>query len=572
MNRPFRNLSYAQILFLGYLFHNGLIAEEATIMHDEAKHKQQIVYLVQAKEFDKSFQLYREYKNRLGRHDFEVLQQIATVFIEQDARSQDTEKQLLSIFGCGLAGLSASLDVLDAGLSSPNIQTQLASLQFIARMQEDQADDLLNKAMASPFLYTRLEAAYLLAQKKAKTATGQIEALMYRIPPPLRYFFPEFFAIIGTSDAIHVLRHLMDDSFHPIRIEAILSAARHGRDDLLPPIRAASTHLNSAEQEACAAAFGYLKDLQSMKKLKKLSLSNAPNVQLAALHSLFLLGDAKASEKIIEEAKQENLFAINMLAEIPGSEETLYSLLSNGSLHVRFNAALALLHRKDTRCMPTLVEFLLRDSRDLGFQPQTSLGNSMKAWKILPSSSQHAQDSFFDLHALSLSMREMILRESIELEEPVFLKLAKLLFDTKQNDLIPLLVSLLENLRTPQAIALLKSQSQAAGAPLIRTYCNLSLFRLKEPGPYEDTLKRWIQQNKSQELIRFRPTLPWNMRLVETTFALTPEESSSLLIESFQALADRHDAEGIDFLLDAIQHGNIRNRPVLSGILIRALQ
>ncbi len=534
-------------------------------------HKQQIVYLVQAREHQEALKLYREYKQTLGRHDFEVLQQIGTLLIEQDARSTDPEKQLISIYGSGLAGLSASYDVLDAGITSPHVQTQLASLQWIARMQDDLADTLLNKAMSSDFLYTRLEAAYFMAMRKSKTATGQIESLMYRFPPPMRYFFPEFFAMIGTSEAIHILRHLMDDNFHPIRIEAILSAAKYGRDDLLPTIRAASTHLNSAEQEACAAAFGYLKDLKSMKKLKKMSTSQLPNVELAALHSRFILGDTTVREKIIEHAKEENLFAIQMLGEIPETEPVLFSLLNKGNIHVRFNAALSLLAHRDPRCIPTLVEFIVRDSRDFGFQPQVSTGNSMRAWKVLPSLHQHAEESFYDLRTLSLSLREWIIRESIELDENSFLKLAKILFETRQNDLIPLLVALLENLRTPQAISLLKAQSQTAGAPLIRMYCNLVLFRLKEPGPYAQTLKTWIIQNRSQELIRFRPTLPWNLRMSDSHFSLTPEESSSLLIESFQALAERHDEEAIDFLLDALEHGNPKNRPVLAGILIQSL-
>ena len=69
------------------------------------------------------------------------------------------------------------------------MQTQLAALQFLAKMQDDQIDQLLHKAMASEFLYTRLEAAYILAAKKSRSATGQIEALMYKLPPQMRFFF-----------------------------------------------------------------------------------------------------------------------------------------------------------------------------------------------------------------------------------------------------------------------------------------------------------------------------------------------------------------------------------------------
>jgi len=269
--------------------------------------KQQVVYLTQVKDCKESLALYRTYKESLGRHDFEVLQQVATLILEQSARNDTPEKQILGIFGCSIGGFSAPSNLLEKALTSSEIQVQLAAIQYLGRMQEDHADILLNKAMSSPFLFSRLEAAFILAQRKAKSSTGQIESLMYRIPPQMRSFFPEFFAVIGTSEAIHILRDLMDDSFHPTRIQAILSAARHGRDDLLPPIRAAVTHFNGAEQEACAAALGYLNDMKSVKKLKKLANTNSSATKLAALHSLFLLGDERAAGKIAYEAEQKNI-------------------------------------------------------------------------------------------------------------------------------------------------------------------------------------------------------------------------------------------------------------------------
>jgi HEAT repeat protein len=337
-------------------------------------------------------------------------------------------------------------------------------------------------------------------------------------------------------------------------------------------LRSCATHIDVAEQEACATALGYLKDSSSIKRLKKLSSSPSENVQLAALRSLYSLGDDTVKEKIFEKAKEKNTFAITMLGDITGSEETLLSILQDENLSIRFNAALSLLKRKDPRVVPYLREFLIKDSRDLGFQPQTSLGNSLKTWKVISSMQQHAKESYYDLLALGLSVREHILRDALELPEEAFIKVARLALDTKQNELIPLLVSLLENIRTPAAIDLLKTKSQTAGAPLIRAYCNLALFRLKEIGPYEENVKKWVLSNQSKEIIQFRPSLPWAARLSESNFDLTPEESSSLLIESYQVLAEKHDEKSIEFLLSALEEGENKNIPVLAGILLRALQ
>jgi HEAT repeat protein len=559
LKNPMRSFLLSSFLFL------SSFNSEATLSD-----KKQILYLAQANHCEESIQLYRNYQKKIGRHDFEVLQQIATIWIEQCARDKKPEKQILGLFGFSIAGLSAPPDILENAIVSSDPSVQSAAIGFIGKMQEDYSDILLNKAMSSQSLYTRLEAAFYLSQRKAPTATGQIESLMYRLPPQMRYFFPQFFAIIGTTEAVHVLRHLMDDSFHLTKIEAILNAARYGRDDLLPAIRAGATHLDNPEQEACAAALGYLKDMRSMKKLKKLANHPSTTVQLAALQALFALGDTSATKLVAKEAATGNLLAISLLGEMPGHEDTLFPLSRSNDMQVRFNAAVSLLKKKDPRSLPPLIGFLIKDSKDIGFQPILSPGGALRAWKVVPSLKQHAKESFFDMEALTIAVKENILQEALELPEESFLWLTEKLFNAKQNDLVPILVSSLENLRTEKAIALLRKESQKMGAPLIRAYCNLALFNLKEEGPYQRNIIEFLKENRSKELIRLRSTLPWNMRLSDS-YHLTPEESSSLLIRSYEALSEKLNEEGIDILLEAVEKGLEHNRAVLAGILIHTM-
>jgi HEAT repeat protein len=534
--------------------------------------KEHVSYLMQSNELKTSLSLYEEYKKELGRHDFEVLERMGTIILEQGIRSADPETQLLSIFGAAIAGLSSSIDILEEGIKSPNFDTQLAAIQSLARMQDDRCDELLTKAMSSPFILARMEAGFHLSQRKHRKAAGQIEALMYRIPHEFRFYFPQFFALIGTSDAIAVLRQLMEDPFPMVRVEAILSAARHGRDDLLPKIRAHATHLHPDEQEACATALGILKDSKSLAALSLLANSPSPYVKLGALRSLYILGDTTSLQKMIDLALKHNLFAISLLGDFPGSEETLFDLLYEKNLSVRFNAAISLLKRRSSKCLPVIEEILIKDTRDLGFQPLTSVGHSLSTWKVIPSLHQHLKESFYDLHAISLNLREQLLIEAIELPEPDFLKLAHKIFDSQVLDLIPLLVSLLENHQTEKTLELLEQKAHAAGAPLARAYCNLALYRLGRKGDYEEVIRQWIELSQNTEMIRFRPILPWNMRTAETPFELTPEDSSRLLIEAYQALSNRHDEKGIEMLLNALEKGHPRNRYAVAGLLIRAIQ
>lgn len=558
-----------KFLFCSFLLFSSLYSEE-TPASDRSLQKQQILYLAESQNIKESITRYKIYKQELGRHDFEILEKMGISWIEQSAKSMSMEEQLLGIFSLGLVNLPTSLDVLEGALSSPSPQIQSATLQYLGRMQEDWAAPLLNKAMSSQFFYSRLEAAFYLAQRKSKTATGQIESLMYRLPPPMRYFFPDFFAMIGTPEAITTLRHLMDDPVAATQTEAILSAARYGRDDLLPPIRAAATHPNVMEQEASAAALGYLKDMRSLKKLHKLTKNSSVFVEISAWYSLYLLGDKDAAKHIAEKAKEENLFAIALLSHIPGQEETLYPLLKSPNRQVEFNAAWSLLHQKDPRSLSSLVRFLIKDSQDIGFQPISSPAGSLQAWKVVSSTQERAEDSFFDIQALSLSVREYILRKASSLPEPLFLELASVLLQTKQNALLPTLIHLLEQMKTKETIAFLETQSSRAGAPLARAYCNLALFRMGQEGPYQEMLLSFTQKNISHELIQLRAAVPWNMRLSDE-YQLTPEENSSLLIEVYETLVQKQHAAAIDVLLEAISDGNPRNKAVLSAILIHAL-
>jgi hypothetical protein len=165
-----------------------------------------------------------------------------------------------------------------------------------------------------------------------------------------------------------------------------------------------------------------------------------------------------------------------------------------------------------------------------------------------------------------------MLTQAIELSEETFLKIAQLLLSSKQADLIPLLTNLLENLQTPAAITLLKENATRAGDPLARAYCSLALYRLKEEGPWEENVNGWAKRNLGTEMIQFRPIVPIDQRVTRSPFELTPEDHSRLLIETFQTIADRHEESGIALLLDALEKGNPKNRYVLAGLLLRALQ
>lgn len=524
------------------------------------------LFMMQSQSIDEALIRYEEFAELHG-HDFDLLQRMGQIFFTHGIQSEDPDDFAMTLFGAGLSGSTSSLDILERGLYSQDPQLQMIALHFITKIEDDRVTDLLSRAMSSPFLSTRMEAAYYMSQKKHPHAVGQIEGLMVRLPPFFRPFFPSLFALIGTSDATAALRRLLDDLDPQVRVESILNIARLGRDDLLPILRKRLTQHYGPELEACAFAMGALKDSQSLPKLKKLARSPMDNVKIAAILALYELGERSFVADLEALALEKNLFAIAALAHIPTAADTLGELIVSNNLQVRINAAISLAQLRDPRCLAAAEDILIQDSRDIAFCPIPSPGRTIGVWKAIPSAELRSKDTSCDL-SLSLSMREQLLGELAHLDQEKFVGLVRRVFQSRQLDLVPSAIAFLENLRTPEAIALLKEGCTKMTSPLIRDYCHLSLYRLKTEGPYEEYVKIWVMRQKDADLIRLRPILPWKMRL-ESDFVLTAEETSRLLIDSFVAIAS---SRNIDFLLRAIRQGNSHNRYALFGLLMRATE
>lgn len=532
----------------------------------------QISYLAKRGELASALSLYNEYQKERKEHDFELLSNLGHLLVQQGLESRDSQIQVGAIFGLTVAGIAPSYETLKSAIESTEMGSQMAAISFIAHMQDDRCDDLLVRAMSSPHFSVRLEAGHQLSIRKHPAACGQIESLMSRIPAPFHFLFPEFFAMIGSKEAIATLRQLLDHTEREVRIEAVLSAARHGRDDLLPIIRSHATHPSESEKEACAAALGILRDSKSVEMLTKLSSSPSPNIRLAASAALLELGETKGVEMILSLAKEENLYAISLLGKIQEGKEILLPLLTSKNSSVRVNAALALLTQKNREALPVVLEILLMDSRDWGFMPIYTPGRALMAWKVIPSVKGQQKEFSFDLQAVTLGLREFTLRLSLELPEDAFLLIARKLFDSRQNQLIPTLVSLLQNKKSEAAIKLLEEKAQKAGAPFIRAYCTLGLFRLGVSPLYRTALQEWLTLHLPTEPIAIRPVVPKSLRLEQVTYELTPIERSRLLIEALQAIATSHDQDSIAYLLHAMQIAHPKSRSSLAGLLLHAIQ
>lgn len=531
-----------------------------------------ILYLMHAGETVKALEEYQKYRQTIGSNDFELIEQIGLVLLDQGFRQRDPEIQRMTLFGAGVSTNEKALYIIEDALLTGQPEMQLIALHFLAKYQNDRADLVTHRAMGSNSLLIRLETAFQLAKKKDPKAVAQTEALMAKVPEQLWPIFPQIYAVSGSPEAKKILRKMLTHSNEDIRIAAILSLAENAHDDFLPHIRRMSSHHEGRQQEACAAALGMLRDESSAARLLQLAKSPNVNVKLSALAALYQLGRQEAAAGVAQVAKSGNLFAIAMLGEMPGQEDVLNALMRQDNIQVKVNAAVSLLELRDRRSLPVIAQLLLRDSRDIGLGKIGSEGGSMTALRAVPSAQQIFADDPVG-QELSLHLREALLAKTVEMPEEDFLLIANAVFDKQQNDLIPALAEILENHPTPSVIKLLKKHQQKVGAPLVRNYCNLALYRLKQEGPYAKNLEDWVTQQRNIDLIQFRPVVPIDQReLADAAFELTPQETSRLLVEAFESFVANQDDKGVDVLISLLQTGNSKNKYALIGLLMRAIQ
>jgi len=535
-----------------------------------SKWQNHILYVSNAGRIPESIQLYRAYTERTGCQDFELLSQMCLAIMNQGARSEDPELNLLSFFGAGICLNEHAVPILESGLMSSNPQLQIVCLNFLSQVQHERADQTIKLLFRAPNPIIQLEAAYCLAKKKHPHALSQTEALMAKFPDAVKVVFPTIFSCIGTPRANNILRQLLNDPNEKVRIESILAAIEFDRDDFLPQIRRLSKHTNPLQQEACAMALGHFRDEKSAAHLELLVQSPSPFVTVAAAHALYRLGRKPYAQVLLEAAKEKFPFGVYLLKDVKEAKHELVRLTTSREPDIQLNATVALLAHRDPRCISSLKKVLTTPSHKLVMKAYSPARALMFLKYVSPASLGDEQAAV--AVQVSKGVKSKLLEEAMNLPENQFLELADAIFRSESTDLIPHLVRLLENIHSEQSITLLKKYQQKIGAPLVRNYCNLALFRIREPGPYEQNLRQWVREQYHVEMIQFNPFMPFQMRLEEPSYQLTPSQSSSLYVEALEALTKSQEEKDVMTLLEAMEMGNPKNRYALAGLLMRAIQ
>jgi hypothetical protein len=538
-----------------------------TLLYGAAK--SDILYKARFGNLEDAVKIYFEYQKENGKDDLELLENLALIVLEQGVHSKDAKEQRLSVFGASVARSSRVLNIFQEGLKSQDPQIQLASLLFLNEMQDDIADELIKEATNSAYLPIRFEAIKILASKKTYDSTDRAEGLMYQIDPLFYPLFPPLFASTSDTHSTALLKRCFTEKNPKTRHSALLACIDFRRDDLLNQIRALATCGNMEEQEAASFAIGYLQDAHGVSILKTLCNSPYSNVRLAAFVSLYKLGHLEYKDSIIAMANGGDLFAIAALGNIADTNFILYELIKSPKAQVKVNAALALLNQKDEKCLNIILDILVKDTRDIAIIENLSPGLVLSSWKVVSCASCKIESNSVEAFMID-RISENIIDQVLNLPKSCFYKLASAILNAKDFNLIPIVISKLEAIPCDETIDFLKKELQRAGAPLIRAYCNLSLYRLKEPGPYADYVKQWVNDLKNVEAIDFAQKQEKTNGI--NLYKLTTEQSARLFLESLLAIAQEKETSSLHALLSLIHQGNKSNRYAIAGLILRAIE
>ncbi|MBM3202109.1 MAG: HEAT repeat domain-containing protein [Chlamydiae bacterium] len=539
-----------------------------------SKDYRQISYLISTEQHEKALDAYLAIYEEKGRHDFQVLEHLGSTIIEKGAESQDPEDQMLSLYGMSICGSIAGNHLLYSFLKSPNAMVQAAALQLVSQMFDDESEKILLKALNSPFFMIRMEALFHLAARRSSKTFEQIQSIQSLVPRFFHPYFADFYALDRSECSLVELKKMVSDSREEMRISALLAILKYGMEDLRYVISPILSQTNPIELETVAFTLGIMKDMSSVENLKKLTDFPQTEVRLSALFALCKLGYSDYQSPIEALAKKRNLFAISILGQLNFGSQTLIALLQDEEVTVRLSATLSLLKQRNPVVMPYLLDLFDINRNTTCLLPVYSSGRTMSYWQLVPAKSITNPTAKKNCIAFTSMFLENLLPEALELGEKPFIQLSSALFAKRQDWLVPKIVRLLENLQSPLAIELLKEKSELLGAPLIRAYANLALFRIGQDTSSKEMLIKWLLSEKKTEMIRFRPMMEETLSIAqeEPSYQLTPEETSGFLIEALDALSQKRDEKNIIYLLTLMKDGHPKNRFTLAGLLLRSLR
>ena len=344
----------------------------------------QIAYIAKNISIEKGIDLYLQHFEEIKKHNTTSLRSIANTILLSGVESHDPKIQIMTLFAAKMARAEHLTFNISSLIKSPYFEVQQTTIDTLSSFENENAIQTLFQAFSSDFLFTRLQAAYILAEQKRLNALNQIEALMHKSPIEIKPYFCELFAKVGGGYGLQILQGAMTDPNAIVKAQAIIHAAINQREELKGPIMQAATHTSPIEQESASFAMGIMGIEEGIPILKNLQQSSSPFVAMAAANSLYHLGQLEARKTIENFAKEDDLFALGLLGSIHEVKPLLYEKLLSPDLDVRINATIGLLQQKQQIPLHYILEALFINYRGISYSLSYSSAHTLHALKTMP--------------------------------------------------------------------------------------------------------------------------------------------------------------------------------------------
>ncbi|ANH78209.1 HEAT repeat domain-containing protein [Candidatus Chlamydia sanziniae] len=512
-------------------------------------------------------------------HDFFILRKIAEDCLKQGLRSSDPYIRKSTIIGAGLVGSSEALDILTEAMETSDPLQQLLVLSAVSAHLSKTSDELLFKALASPYPIIRLEAAYRLAGLKNTKVIDYLRAFIYQLPEEIQCLSAAIFLRLETEESDTYIRQLLSSTKSTIRSTTAVLIGEYQQKRFLTTLRNLLTSTSPQDQEAALYALGKLNDGQSYYAIKKQLQKADPDVALAAAQALIALGKEEDALSLLEvQAREERpraLYAIRQLSPEVGIPIILPIFLKTENSEAKLNAALALLETGSDH--PQLLEYitawLIEPHYSTALMPTFSKGRALQSWKCVPTVLPHNPMERAKVLATYQAIEEQILAFLFRLPKEAYLPCIYKLLASQKTQLAATAISFLSHTSNHEAIALLSKAASLPGEPVIRAYADLALYNLtKDPGK-KLSLHRYAQY-LIQETLLFIDTEEQSPRPYTSylRYQIAPESRAKLMLDILEALVASKSSDDIRLLVQLMTQGHVKNFPILAGLLMKIVE
>ncbi len=494
------------------------------------------------------------------------LEELATEVFQKVATQNNPDAVIMTLMASTACHHPISNCLSKELVRSPHPIIQLCAVQALAQINTSQADTILCEALRSEYPMIRLEAAYKIACKRSKDSFFHLDALSYKLPEPLLPFMPELFAIEGSVGSIHRLQQFLYDKNEEVVIHTLLAIGEQHLTSYSDKLLAMNPH-SPAVLEALAFALRTADQKSAIDKLRKMLCHQNSCVQIQAALSLIFLGDTSQQAHILRLANTGDLFAIEALSECPNAD--FFSLTTQKSKAFALNKAIAMLEQKDASCIEDIKKILSFDD-DTALYRSPSNGYTRTYWDAAPLAS-FDKDQRPLLYEQSLSCKESILAQTLELHEQAFFDLASYIFENRLVPLYPCLIDLLQNQESESGIELLQMESQRIGAPYNRTFAKLALYRLGVERD-ETCLGQILDFARQKDDRPWRFPVPWASftRQEDRGKEQQTNANARLYIDALQALAQSSSEKSISLLVSELDKAPTPYIPFVCAALLQA--